>query len=145
MDLKTREIEKSDFIRATRLIKSKLRESYSYTPLRTIARQRARIGPTIYLCAGCELACCERESGSTEQERESYAKAGVKLIDMEMEVDHIDPVESLDGEWKGWEIHINKLIFDPLFDITKLQVLCKCCHYLKTQWEEYERKEAKSK
>lgn len=53
----------------------------------------------------------------------------------EIDVDHIYPIVNLDG-FSDWNTYIERLFCN----VNELQVLCKPCHYLKTQAEKDEKK-----
>ena len=104
-----------------------LRKMYQYSPDLAEAKRNARISPTIYICAGCWQACCDRYSGYTESEAELFHKEDMPLINSEIQVDHVEPVMPLDG-FKDWNTHMERLDCGA----KGLQILCKSCHYLKS-------------
>ena len=58
-----------------------------------------------------------------------------------VEVDHIDPVVSIEGNAYDWNIYIKRLFCDA----DGYQILCKECHAIKTKNERTQRKVNASK
>lgn len=56
----------------------------------------------------------------------------------EVQVDHVMPIVNVEG-FTNWEDYINNLFCDS----SKLQILCKACHFLKSQAENEERRKNK--
>ncbi|NIO44453.1 MAG: hypothetical protein GTN36_02765 [Candidatus Aenigmarchaeota archaeon] len=114
------------------------RRVFGWSPQYKQCKIKYELGDKIMFCAGCEQACCKRPEGYTEEEY----KLIPDLINMDYEIDHINPVIKLEGwdddDWNGF--------YNRLFvDINGLQILCKCCHYLKTRIESDIRREFKNK
>ena len=102
-------------------IKRALRKIWGWDPNRKQAKVRAQLKPRR---AGFELYQCE--------------KCGeAPLARQDVEIDHIVPVGSFDGDWTGY---INRLFCPP----EGLQVLCKAkCHRAKTDNEATARAKAR--
>jgi len=64
-----------------------------------------------------------------------------KIIMSKVNVDHIDPVESIESGFIDWNTFIERLFCEE----KNLQLLCKSCHTIKTNKEVSERTEARKK
>ncbi len=117
-------------------LKAMTRRVWQWNTARRAAKWNNRISPYIYSCELCDQAICDRPTGHTEEEKKVYEERGLTLINGKIEIDHIFSVEDPEKGWQGWDIYFERLFVDP----TKLQAICKDCHFFKTQIENEERR-----
>jgi 5-methylcytosine-specific restriction endonuclease McrA len=73
--------------------------------------------------------------------RYKCAACGDMFKQADVQVDHIDPVVSVEGGFIDWNIYIKRMYCE----VDGFQVLCSQCHNVKTQNERKKRKENASK
>lgn len=91
----------------------------------------------LYRCEGCEALIDKNGEMSLEEYQEERVFAD------KMHVDHINPVTPLRG-WTDATTYAYGIVSRMFVDETGLQYLCNLCHYLKTQYENGERRKFKN-
>jgi 5-methylcytosine-specific restriction endonuclease McrA len=78
----------------------------------------------------------KKDGTTSSRPRVFYAcsACGIEMKQVEVAVDHIEPVVELDG-FKDWNTYIGRLFCDP----SNLRILCKPCHKQKTGEERKQR------
>jgi len=92
-------------------IKNLLRQGSYKWSARTDALRKARISRGLYKCATCGIDRFKRG---------------------EVQLDHIDPVVSVENGFTTWDDYINRLFCDA----DGFQVICTTCHDAKTKIED---------
>ncbi len=98
------------------VVRSALRRAWLWSPMRTEAKKKARIERNSYRCAKCKETFPSRE----------------------IAIDHVTPVTPVAG-FDSWDGFISRLFCPP----SKLAVMCKPCHKIKTKSENDLRKTKK--
>jgi hypothetical protein len=119
-------------------IDGQLRRIFHYTTQYKVCQDRAKISPYLFRCEGCE-ALIDKNGILGIEERN-----GEKVFADKLHVDHIEPFVPLSG-WTSIEEWAVKAIKRMFVGPNKLQYLCGCCHYFKTQIENGIRRENKKK
>ncbi len=101
----------------TAQVRSALRRLWLWSPMRSEAMSNARLSRGLYKCFQCQKQIGRKE----------------------LAVDHTTPVTPIKG-FDTWDAFINRL-FCPA---SKLKVMCKSCHSIKTKSENLQRKKLSS-
>ena len=104
------------------------RQVFGWSDLKKICKAEARISPTIYMCALCGQAICDRYTGHSDSELSAFGDQNIMLVNGKVKVDHIDPVVCLEKGFQGWTVFYDRMFCDQ----SNLQCICDVCHYLKT-------------
>jgi 5-methylcytosine-specific restriction endonuclease McrA len=106
--------------------------SYSH-PARSLAKKKARVAPSTYLCNICKTWIYD---GKKDFSKLKFEYKNVKTG--KIHIDHIDPVIPLTG-WMNFDNFITRLFCSE----DNLQILCSECHKEKTFQEKEQRKQIK--
>jgi hypothetical protein len=111
------------------------RLTWSWEPYKEV-KAAAKVDKGTYECGSCGKFCYTGKSESSYAElTEKYPDKCVEMCSIY--IDHTDPVEPLQDDWKGWDDHINRLFCSA----DNLSPMCKSCHDIKTKQETEIRKQ----
>jgi 5-methylcytosine-specific restriction endonuclease McrA len=111
-----------------------IKNNPNYNLIKKALRGVARYMPSKQKCL--ELAKHPTEKGKRGGAMYICAHCGLCFPLKDVQVDHIEPVAPLDKEIEDWNEYIERIFCDH----TKLQVLCKECHQVKSNRENEERR-----
>tara|TARA_R110000803_G_scaffold165978_3_gene229368 strand:+ start:261 stop:665 length:405 start_codon:yes stop_codon:yes gene_type:complete len=115
-------------------VNSYIRRAFGYSLQYKACKDSSKVSTGVYRCKGCEALIDKNGKRGI-----IIDSLGEVIFADKLFVDHIDPVVPLRGftsdiDWAS------RVIGRILCGLTNLQYLCGCCHYLKTQWENGERR-----
>ena len=119
-------------------ITAQLRRYFSYSDAYKKCQKRAHLAESLYKCEGCGSIIDKKGQLGPCEDLEID---GIKypIWPEALHVDHIEPVVPIEGflDEEDWS---RRIITRMFVKEDKLQYICECCHYLKTQIENQERR-----